>query len=265
MNRPVLGIVSSVCCCVTALWLGTAAAASAAPLVITYEDHYAATRTMAISNNFTLIPSQPVINAILELPRFDPLLGELLSVGLRIEGEIWGQLNTHCEGPISCNTSAGGVVGSGLNLAGTTAVLGVDLGADVTVTAFGERNCSFTTFPVADCSRQWNGHDTDFRSLSFSGADVAGFEGTLPFHFVQNSIPSVYMSLSHEGFPNSAPGGPGDVDAAQVSASLPGINDILDLFYQLYLNDVFANHSFAFSDAHLPRTSAALGVGHLHL
>ena len=29
------------------------------------------------------------------------------------------------------------------------------------------------------------------------------------------------------------------------------INDILDLFYQLYLNDVFANHSFAFSDAHL--------------
>ena len=234
---------------VSLVWLCLAVPASAA--VIAFEDNYGVSRNMSISNGFTLNPVIFPVTEIMQLNRFDPSLGTLTSVELFISGAIFGDLDVHCVGPITCNSSGGGVVSTGLVLFETAASLGVDLGPTFMLSMSGERSCSFTTLGSADCSRTWVGQESASRLLTFTGTDMTGFTGTTPFYFFSYGQPHLTTSIRHEGFPNSSPGGPGDVDAAQSAASLPGLNDLLDLAYQLYLNDVFDNHSVAFSDAHL--------------
>ncbi len=143
-----------------ALVLGVSTPASAAPLVIEYEDAYAEHRTRSVSNRATIEPSIFITPVIMQLARFDPGLGALLSVELDFSVAIFGQMDTHCVSPITCNTDASAFVRSGLRLNDAAAQVGVDLGANLEVSTSGQRDCSFTTFPVADCARRWTGSDS---------------------------------------------------------------------------------------------------------
>lgn len=242
-------------CCVMALLSGVSTPVAAAPIVIEYGDFYYEDRTRTISNRATLEPSTFPTPTIMQLSRFDPALGTLLSVALDLSVEIFGQMDTHCVSPISCNTDATAFVGSGLYLADASAQLGVDLGPNLAAATSGQRDCSFTTFPVADCARQWIGRDSDSRHMTFTGTDMEGFVGTIPFHFIALGLPHISTSLSHSGFPNLGAGGPSNVDAAG-GLTFSGLGPdlilaLLEVSYELFLNDVFLNHNIAYSDAHL--------------
>lgn len=243
-------------CSTSMVWLVLAAAApaSSAPILLEYEDAYYEDRTRTLANRSTIEPGVFPTPTILQLPRFNPALGTLLSVDLDLSISIFGQMDTHCASPITCNTEASAFVRSGLRVVEAAASLGVDLGSNLEVSTSGSRSCSFTAF-FADCSRQWIGRDSESRNLTFTGADMAGFIGTIPFGFISLGVPHMSATLSHSGFPDLTAGGPANVDGAGgLTFSGLGADVILALLevsYELFLNDVFANHNAAYSDAHL--------------
>ena len=78
-----------------------------------------------------------------------------------------------------------------------------------------------------------------------------GFVGAFPFTFKSLGVPHMAATLGHDGFPPSGAAGPGDVDAAGSGDVADVVLAALELAYELYINDVFANHEAAYSDAHL--------------
>ncbi len=230
--------------------------ANATPITVSYDDSVYSIRSYAFTGRPIFVGTlDQQWMAVMSLPRFDPALGTLLSVTVKAGVHLQGQLGAHCQFVGYCDASASAGVSDTLNLALTSSELGVDLGANLSVSTSLSVACSDTAFSAA-CSNSQIRTPSDTRDLTFTGADLAGFYGTDPFNFYDFISPgskaSVSLSMSQSGFPTDAVLEAYADDGGDISA----LAYILNLALKATSNDPM--HAGAYSHAHVLGLSTIL-------
>ena len=199
----------SVCLSLFATLVLLPSPAAATPITVNYSGTYSDQAGISVSNTTYL--SGPVLGfnpVVIDVPKFNPALGTLLSAQLTVTAGLAGVMLHHAELylPGGVFSTARGAMSAGLipnasllNLLGGNPTMGVNFG-----TEFISDAGAFLEPPFAGTLR--NLSDTYFFQQTYTGAGLQPFLATFAFDafwLQQGGQSALSFSGSHSGFPDN--------------------------------------------------------------